>query len=484
MKIKSRFLGMVGLCTTLALAGVFGGFITTRSVLAVTKSPFEQLELFNKVLNLLQTQYYREVDTEKLIHGALKGMLDTLDPHSAYLPDEMFKKMQDDTAGEFGGLGLEVTEKDGLLIVITPIEDSPAFEVGIKPKDKIVEIDHESTLGMSLEEAVKRMRGKADSKIILGIAREGEDSIRQFELGRRIIKINAVKPELLQGDMAYIRLTQFQKDVGKNVAKALSDLKQKAKKPLVGIILDLRSNPGGLLDEAVAVSSAFLKDGIVVSTEGRDPKTKEIRYVANEGYKDTTTPMAVLINGSTASASEIVSGALQDYGRAVIMGNRSFGKGSVQTVMKIDEENGLKLTIAQYMTPKNRKIQAIGIKPDILLPEYEGANVLNLQDDENYIREKDLRGHLTATIETEEERTQREEQERQDLIDRRARLAERSKNQDKAKSKAKDDLSIQESKKISPADDFMVIQAVNILRYQKFLVNPGTGPGADHAAEK
>lgn len=452
-----------------------GGVASFQSYSADSRSPFEQLELFNKVLNLLQTQYYREVDTGKLIQGAIKGMLDTLDPHTAYLPEEMFNKMQNDTAGEFGGLGLEVSEKDGVLIVITPIEDSPAFEAGIKPKDRIVEIDHESTLGMSLEDAVKKMRGQTNSKIYLGISREGEENIRYFELTRKIIKISAVKSELLQNDMAYIRLVQFQKDVGKSIEKALIELKAKAKKPLSGIILDMRSNPGGLLDEAVSVSSAFLKEGIVVSTEARDPKTKEIRYVSSEGSKDITTPMAVLINGATASASEIVAGALQDHGRAVIMGGQSFGKGSVQTVLKIDDKNGLKLTIAQYMTPKNRRIQALGITPDIVLPEYEGAKLAEASNEDLYVREKDLRGHLTAAIETEEEKAQREEIERKELIERRKRMAEKNQSQSLVKNKKEKAEAEIPTKKASAQEDFQVIQAMNILRYQKFLSAPGAG---------
>lgn len=318
------------------------------------RSRFEQLELFNKVLHLVETQYYRPVSTEKLIEGALKGMMETLDPHSAFLNRDYFEKMQNDTKGEFGGLGLEVTQKDGVIYIITPIEDTPAFKAGIKPKDKLVEINHEPIVGMTLEQAIERMRGEIGQKMHLGIIREGSDKILHFNLKREIIKVKPVKHDLIQENYAYVRLTQFQKRSTESVVEALTAEKAKAEKNggLKGIILDLRSNPGGLLDQAVDLSSLFLKEGIVVTTESRDPQNKDIRYVKKTGFKDLTTPMVILINGASASASEIVAGALQDYSRAIIMGSQSFGKGSVQTVAQLDKSTGVKLTIAQYMTPK------------------------------------------------------------------------------------------------------------------------------------
>ncbi|MDO9182944.1 MAG: S41 family peptidase [Bacteriovorax sp.] len=441
---------------------------------AAKKSRYEKLELFNKVLYLIESQYYREVDTEKLIEGAMNGMMNALDPHSAFLDKEVFAKMQEETSGEFGGLGIEVTQKDGLLVIITPIEDSPAFKAGIKPGDKIVEINHESMVGVSLEQAIDHLRGKTKSKIVLGIAREGSEGVKNFELTREIVYLKPVKYELLPDNFAYIRLTQFQKKSAEYIIEAILKMRAqikeskeiKDKSGLKGIILDLRSNPGGLLDEAVDVSSIFLKDGIVVSTEGRDPKNKEIRYVKKSGHKELDIPVVVLINGSTASASEIVSGALQDSKRAIIMGSQSFGKGSVQSVAKIDEQVGVKLTIAQYMTPSGRKIQAVGIKPDVIIDELEAEFVDNNKKESTFIREKDLKNHLTATIETEEERKAREETELSERIERTERYKQvrdkkkKGKTKEVSASNGDDDY----NKKIAPKDDYQVNQAINYLK--------------------
>jgi carboxyl-terminal processing protease len=435
---------------------------------AAKKSRFEKLELFNKVLYLIESQYYREVDTEKLIEGAMNGMMNTLDPHSAFLDREIFAKMQEETSGEFGGLGIEVTQKDGLLVIITPIEDSPAYKAGIKPGDKIVEINHESMVGVSLEQAIDHLRGKTKSKIILGIAREGVDGVKNFEITREIVYLKPVKYELLQDNYAYIRLTQFQKKSAEYIIEAIVKMRAqiKGKAGLRGIVLDLRSNPGGLLDEAVDVSSIFLKDGIVVSTEGRDPKNKEIRYVKKSGHKELEVPIVVLINGSTASASEIVSGALQDSKRAIIMGAQSFGKGSVQSVAKIDDQIGVKLTIAQYMTPSGKKIQAVGIKPDVAIDELEAEFVDSNRKESTFIREKDLKNHLTATIETKEEKKAREDAELSERIERteRYRLIREKKKKVKAKEVAVATNDDDDNKKIAPKDDYQVNQAVNYLK--------------------
>lgn len=425
------------------------------------KSRFEKLELFNKVLFLIESQYYREVDTQKLIQGALNGMMNTLDPHSVFLDEEVLKKMNEDTEGKFGGLGIEVTQKDGVIVIITPIEDTPAFKAGLKPGDKIVEVNHESTIGLTLEQVVEKMRGEEGKKITLGILRDGVKGIKQYTLKREIIKTRSVKYELIQDEFAYLRLIQFSKDVGMQMVDGLKKIKKqlkKKKKSLKGIVLDLRYNPGGLLDEAVEVSSVFLKDGVVVSTEGRDPKIKNIKYVKKLGYKDTETPLVVLINAASASASEIVAGALQDSSRALIAGTRSFGKGTVQTIAKIDEDTGVKITIAQYMTPKGRKIQAIGIKPDVQISEAEGNWVEENLKGSNYIREADLRNHLTATIETPEEKKLREEKEAEERKKR--RMAYELKNKKKKKSLKREE---------GLSSDYMVFQAVNLLRSYRTL---------------
>ena len=431
---------------------------TPAPKLTQNHSRFEQLELFNKVLHLIETQYYRPVDTEKLIEGALKGMMDTLDPHSAFLNKDFFEKMQNDTQGEFGGLGLEVTQREGVIYVITPIDDTPAFRAGILAKDKLVEINHEPITGMSLEQAIEKMRGKLGDKIHLGVVREGVEGIKHFNLQREIIKVKPVKSEIVKGNFIYIRLTQFQKRSAESIEDALKDLKSKIKSDqgAQGIILDLRSNPGGLLDQAVDVSSLFLKEGIVVSTEARDPQNKDIRYVKKSGYKDLSTPMVVLINGASASASEIVAGALQDYKRAVIIGAQSFGKGSVQTVAQLDKETGVKLTIAQYMTPKNRKIQAVGITPDLTIEEVDQAAFEKDLKEDRYIREKDLRNHLTAAIETEAEKKSREKSEREERIRKLQDLEKR-----KVSTKQPDD---EVFKTYKPQEDYQVLQAVRYLQ--------------------
>ncbi|MGB0452698.1 MAG: S41 family peptidase [Bacteriovoracaceae bacterium] len=382
------------------------------------KSRFEKLEQFNKVLFLIESQYYRPVDTQKLIQGAINGMLNTLDPHSAYLDEEILKKMNEDTEGQFGGLGIEVTQKDGVILVITPIEDSPAHKAGIQPGDKIVEINHESMIGLSLAQVIKKMRGKSGSKIVIGVLRDGVKGIKQYSLKRKIIKTQTVKSDIVEEDVIYVRLTQFSKGSAKQISNAIKKHRKKVKKPK-GIILDLRFNPGGLLDEAVNVSSIFLEDGVVVSTEGRDPKNKDIRYVRKTGYKETELPVVVLINSSSASASEIVAGALQDTSRAIIMGETSFGKGSVQTIAKIDDKTGVKMTIAQYMTPSGKKIQAIGIKPDIEITDVEGDWLETKKTKKRQVREKDLRNHLTATIETEEEKKRRLQEEKERIAQKR-----------------------------------------------------------------
>ncbi len=458
MKLPLRGRKTAVICLCISVLGVTIGFFGTSRVLATTKSRFEKLELFNKVLFLVEGQYYRPVDTEKLIEGALKGMMQTLDPHSAFLDKDVFQKMNEDTSGEFGGLGVEVTQKDGVLIVITPIDDTPAFKAGVRSGDKIVEINGETIIGFSLEEAVDRMRGKPNSEITIGIVRAGVDGVKQYTMKRQKIKIEAVKDEIIEERYLYVRLTQFQQNAGKEISAAIESARKKVKDGVQGIVLDLRSNPGGLLTEAVNVSSIFLKDGVVVSTEGRDPKHKEIHYVKKSGPKEVELPMVVLVNGSSASASEIVAGALQDHKRAIIMGTQTFGKGSVQTVAKLDGEYGVKLTIAQYLTPKERRIQAVGILPDVIISEYEGEWTNSNAYEGSYIREVDLRNHLSATIETPQEKKERLEREREERI-RRTEALKRARAE-KKKANTESDV----PRRYAPSEDFQVIQAVKHLK--------------------
>ncbi len=435
---------------------IIATMILLSSVAKEKMSRYEKLEVFNKILHVVENQYYRDVDTNKLIDGALKGMLTTLDPHSAFLDTKVFKKMQDDTRGEYGGLGIEVTQKDGILVIITPIEDSPAFRAGIKPGDKIVEINGDSTLGVTLNEAVEKMNGEPNSEIQLGIVRKGEKSIRTFKIKREIIKIKPVKSYAVD-NYILIRLKSFQKDSGKFIANAIKKRRSEIiskKNKVRGIILDLRSNPGGLLDEAVNVSSIFLKDGIVVSTEGRDPKNKEIHYVKKSGMKDLKTPLAVLVNSSSASASEIVAGAIQDHNRGLIVGTNTFGKGTVQKIVQVTEKEGLKLTIAQYMTPTGRKIQTIGVKPDVVVSEVEGEWVEENMEVSDSIREIDLRNHLSATKETQEEMKERKAREKIMRAKRIAKTKEDNKELDKDS-----DL----PKKYDPQTDYQVRQTIRLL---------------------
>jgi carboxyl-terminal processing protease len=326
-------------------------------------------------------------------------------------------------------------------------------------------------VGVSLEQAIDKLRGKTKTKITLGVAREGLEGVKQIEITREIVYLKPVRYELIQDKYAYVRLSQFQKKSGEYIADALKKMRAqvKSKDGLKGIILDLRSNPGGLLDEAVEVSSIFLKDGIVVSTEGRDPKNKEIRYVKKTGYKELDVPLTVLINGSTASASEIVSGALQDGKRAIIMGTQSFGKGSVQSVAKIDESIGVKLTIAQYMTPAGRKIQAVGIKPDVEVDEAEAEWVESNKKETTFIREKDLKNHLTATLESVEERKVREAEELKERIERTEKFKQLRERKKKQKAKVvnvgpNNDDDEDNSKRIAPKDDYQVLQAINYMK--------------------
>ena len=323
-----------------------------------------------------------------LLENAIKGMLSNLDPHSAYLEPEDFRDLQESTSGEFGGLGIEVGTEDGFIKVISPIDDTPASAAGIQPGDLIVKIDGQPTKGLSMIEAVDKMRGKAGSKIELSLVREGGKPF-DVVLTRAVIKVRSVKSQLLEDNYGYVRVTQFQVNTGEEVGKALNKLRKDNGKKLQGLVLDLRNNPGGVLQAAVEVSDHFLKKGLIVYTEGRIANS-ELRFSADPADASEEVPLVVLINGGSASASEIVAGALQDHKRGVLMGTDSFGKGSVQTVLPLNNDRALKLTTALYFTPNGRSIQAQGIVPDI---EVARAKLTREQDD-GTIKEADLLGHL------------------------------------------------------------------------------------------
>ncbi|MCS6897844.1 MAG: S41 family peptidase, partial [Nitrospira sp.] len=324
---------------------------------------YEELKTFSEVLNQIQRHYVDETKPKELIQGAIRGMLATLDPHSAYMTPEMYKEMQVETKGEFGGVGIQIGVKDNRLAVIAPIEGTPAHRAGIKAGDFIIKVNDETTKDLTLMDAVQKMRGPKGSKVSLTVQREGMPEPLVFTLIRDTIKIESVKSKIIENNLGYVRLTQFQESTGKDLAKAIKQFKEQK---VQGVIIDLRNNPGGLLTAAVDVSEQFLPSGkLIVYTKSRDGKKDE--WFAKGKDQLDNLPLIVLVNEGSASASEIVAGALQDWGRAVVVGNTSFGKGSVQTILALGDGSGLRLTTARYYTPKGRTIQSTGITPDIVV---------------------------------------------------------------------------------------------------------------------
>ncbi len=351
--------------------------------------PLDELRTFAEVLDRVKAAYVEPVDDKTLLENAIKGMLSNLDPHSAYLGPEDFQELQESTSGEFGGLGIEVGVEDGFVKVVSPIDDTPASKAGIEAGDLIVKINGAPTQGQTMQEAVDKMRGKIGEKITLTLVRDGGNPF-DVTLARAIIQVKSVKAQLLESGYGYIRITQFQVKTGDEVGKALAKLrKDHGNKKLSGVILDLRNNPGGVLQSAVAVADHFLTKGMIVYTKGRIANS-ELRFYADPADASEGVPLAVLINGGSASASEIVAGALQDQKRGILMGTDTFGKGSVQTVLPLNNDRALKITTALYYTPNGRSIQAQGINPDIVVRR---AKLTSEADGENY-READLLGHL------------------------------------------------------------------------------------------
>ena len=399
---KMRQLGLLAL-------GIFAGAMISLHVpvlaqpAALEPLPIEELRAFTEVFGRIKSDYVESVDDKKLIAQAISGMLAGLDPHSGYLDKEELREMQVSTRGEFGGLGMEVGMEDGLLKVVSPIDDSPASRAGIKPGDLIVKLGDTLVKGMTLNDAVKQMRGRPDTPITITIARKGEDQPLVFTLTRAVIKIQSVKSKLLEPGYAYFRVSQFQERTGESLATAIRNLYEQNRGAMNGIVLDLRNDPGGLLDGAVAVAAAFLpKNALVVYTDGRTEDAKMRLRASPENYLPDgaqdylstlppaikEVPMVVLVNGGSASASEIVAGALQDHQRAVIMGTQTFGKASVQRILPLGNGTAIKLTIARYYTPNGRSIQAKGIVPDIALDDGSRS------DTGLKVREADLGKHL------------------------------------------------------------------------------------------
>jgi carboxyl-terminal processing protease len=404
----------------IALGAVLGVLISLnfsavaqRSPGAAGALPVEDLRAFTEVFGRIKADYVEPVDDKKLISEAINGMLNGLDPHSAYLDAEAFRELQVGTQGEFGGLGIEVGMEDGFVKVISPIEDTPAFRAGLKPGDLIIKLDETNVKGMSLNDAVKRMRGKPNTDITLTVIRKGDAKPRVITLTRAIIQIQSVKFKLVEPGYAYVRVTQFQEHTPEKMANAIEKMFKDNQGPMKGLVLDLRNDPGGLLNAAVAVSATFLpQNALVVYTDGRTEDSKMRLYASSEYYlrgsKDDylkklpaaikSVPMVVLVNGGSASASEIVAGALQDHKRAIVMGTQTFGKGSVQTILPLGNSTAIKLTTARYYTPNGRSIQAKGITPDILVEE---ATIAEL-DPALRMREADLERHLNNPSEASE----------------------------------------------------------------------------------
>jgi carboxyl-terminal processing protease len=457
---KLRTLGLV--CTGLVAGVMLSVGISAVAQRASTPLPLDELRQFSNVFAAIKNNYVEDVTDEKLISGAISGMLTDLDPHSAYLDAEAFKDMRTSTQGEFGGLGIEIGTEDGFVKVIAPIEGTPAERAGMQAGDLIIKVGDVSTKGMALAEAVKLMRGPVKTPIMITVMRQGQAQPIEINLVRDIIKVRSVRSNMLPDDIGFVRISQFQERTGADLVRHLKELGKNG--PPKGLILDMRNDPGGLLTGAIGVSAAFLPaDSLVVSTDGRAPDSRH-RYLANpvdyaRGESDylkglpswaKTVPMVVLVNAGSASASEIVAGALQDYGRATVMGNQTFGKGSVQVILPISHETAIKLTTSRYYTPKGRSIQAKGIEPDIMVTDTAVGNLFTV------VREADLQKHLTNGQGAKEEASP---------VDDTAAKPDADKS----------DAPIPKPFRFGDADDFQLQQAVNFLQGKAVDSGPAKG---------
>jgi carboxyl-terminal processing protease len=404
-----------GAVTSLAIIAVIAGIATFGDLRLTTArandsdDTYRQLTLFGDVFQRVRANYVESVTDEGLIEAAINGMLTSLDPHSTYLPDDNFKKVQQQTTGKFGGLGIEVTMENGFLKVVSPIDDTPAFDAGLQPEDLILTVDDESIVGITLSEAVEKLRGPIGSEVNITVQR-ADDEPFDVAIIRDEIKIRSVRSRLYD-DIGYIRITTFSEQTSPGLKKAVEELTNEAENGLAGIVLDLRNNPGGLLSEAIKVTDAFLERGEIVSTRGRDNSDMQHAY-ARPGDITNGLPVVVLINSGSASASEIVAGALKDHRRAILMGTRSFGKGSVQTIMPMPGHGAIRLTTARYYTPSGVSIQAKGIAPDI---EVALARIEKLN--QGPIREEDLRGALDGSEKEADENASKDGEQAEDPVD-------------------------------------------------------------------
>jgi carboxyl-terminal processing protease len=392
-RIKAGLVSAVCLVCVLSLWGLYAAL----PAVALDRQVYKNLKLFNQVLDMVQKNYVEPVEQKTLIQGAINGMMKSLDPHSSFMTAEMYKELEVETRGSFGGIGIEITILKDVLTVVSPIEDTPAFQAGIKAGDQIIKIDGKSTKDITIMEAVSKLRGPKDSKVTLTILRETLDKPTDIVITRSIIKIKSIKARMYDDRIGYIRIAAFQEKTVDDLRKALKDLDGPTQS-LKGLILDMRNNPGGLLTQAVEISDVFLKSGVIVSTRGK-AKNLDNEFSARDNGDEPVCPIVILVNEGTASAAEIVSGALQDNRRALIVGAQTFGKGSVQTVIPLEDGSALKLTTAKYYTPSGRSIQAEGIAPDIIIKyqrpfdEKEGVA--------DRMRERDLKGHIKSPKEKE-----------------------------------------------------------------------------------
>ncbi|RLA02884.1 MAG: peptidase S41 [Gammaproteobacteria bacterium] len=428
LKIQNYLLVLTGLVAGVLVSIGHGVFAERESSQATL--PVEELRTFSDVFGRIKNDYVVDVDDKELIENAIRGMLSGLDPHSSYLDAEQFTELQVGTTGQFGGLGIEVGMENGFVKVIAPIDDTPAQRAGVEAGDLVIRLDDTPVKGMTLNDAVKIMRGKPGSDIELTIVREGLDQPLKITITRDIIKVKSVRARMLEPGFGYLRISQFQSKSAENMVDAIEDLKKENKAPLQGLVLDLRNNPGGVLNGAVAVSDAFLKKGMIVYTEGRIADSR-LRFNATPDDVIDGAPLVVLVNQGSASASEIVAGALQDHKRAIIVGVQTFGKGSVQTILPLSSDSALKLTTARYYTPSGRSIQAEGITPDI---ELESIKVSSVERNIEPLKEADLSGHLENG---------------------------NGKHDKKADEKSADE---EEDVALSPADDYMLYEALNLLK--------------------
>jgi carboxyl-terminal processing protease len=387
-----KYKGILGVILLLSATFWIGSSGIRQHLQAETDETYEELKVFSDVLDIIENNYVDPVESKDLIRGAIQGMISSIDPHSAYLLPEAYKELQIETKGEFSGLGIVITMHNNFVTVVSPIEGSPAYEAGVKAGDQVIKVDGESTKNMLLWEAVKKMRGKKGTTVVITVRRKDASEPIDFTIVRDIIPLESVRSYVLKPGYGYIRITNFREDTADDVEKALESLEAE-NTPVKGVILDLRDNPGGLLDQSIKVADIFLDEGSIVSIKGRVESHSKV-YKAHKNGKKHAYPMVLLINGGSASASEIVAGALQDHGRALVLGKNSFGKGSVQTVEPLRDGSGLKLTIARYYTPNGNAIQAKGIVPDVIVEQRD------LSEDEHAgrprIKEKDLENHILA----------------------------------------------------------------------------------------